>query len=136
MHSRPRAQRLSAECAASCVVLVPKEECNCEQLHFVERGKQTRCGNALLSSTRCAMITNYAGGIFKDAPQPSQPLLSESSFQIHFELSARHYESCKNIEGLAPPRCPFRAGTTVVQIISKGRFCCWIFEKNILGTGF
>jgi len=26
--------------------------------------------------------------------------------------------ACKNIQGLAPPRCPFDIGTTVVQIIS------------------
>ena len=32
--------------------------------------------------------------------------------------TARPYESCKNIEGLAPPRCPFETGTTVVQMIS------------------
>ena len=28
---------------------------------------------------------------------------------------ARPYESCKNISGLPPPRCPFETGTTVVQ---------------------
>jgi len=33
--------------------------------------------------------------------------------------TARPYESCKNIQGLAPPRCPFETGTTVVQIISN-----------------
>jgi len=33
-------------------------------------------------------------------------------------LSTRPYESCQNIQGLAPQRCPFGAGTTVVQIIS------------------
>ena len=33
-------------------------------------------------------------------------------------FTARPYESCKNIEGLAPPRCPFETGTTVEQIIS------------------
>ena len=32
--------------------------------------------------------------------------------------STRPYESGKNIEGLAPPRCPFETGTIVVQIIS------------------
>ena len=32
---------------------------------------------------------------------------------------ARPYESCQNIQGLAPPRCPFEIGTTVVQIISS-----------------
>ena len=79
-------------------------------------------------------------------------------------FSAPPYESCKNIEGLAPPRCPFIgvAGKTVVQIISirqisafgkwRSQLCwvinmyhmilCgesdfgWIFEKNILGKGF
>jgi len=39
--------------------------------------------------------------------------------------SAHPYESCQNIQGLAPPRCPFRAGTTVVQIISTRQICAW-----------
>jgi len=33
--------------------------------------------------------------------------------------SARHYESCKKIDGLAPPRCFFGTGSTVVQNISN-----------------
>ena len=34
-------------------------------------------------------------------------------------LAARPYESFKNIQGLAPPRCPFGTGTAVVQNISN-----------------
>jgi len=32
----------------------------------------------------------------------------------------------KNIKGLAPPRCPFEAGTTVVQIISTRQISSWL----------
>jgi len=39
--------------------------------------------------------------------------------------TARPYESCKNNWGLAPPRCPFEAGTTVVQIISTRQISAW-----------
>jgi len=39
--------------------------------------------------------------------------------------AARPYESCKNIQGLAPPRCPFEAGTTVVHIISTRQISAW-----------
>ena len=40
-------------------------------------------------------------------------------------VSARPYELCKNIQGLAPPRCPFEAVTTVVQIISARQISAW-----------
>ena len=37
---------------------------------------------------------------------------------VHDLYTARPYESCTNIPGLAPPRCPFEAGTTGVKNIS------------------
>ena len=37
---------------------------------------------------------------------------------MYIYISARPYESCKNVKGLAPLRCTFGTGTTVVQIIS------------------
>jgi len=37
------------------------------------------------------------------------------------------YESCKNISGLAPPRCPF--GTTVAQNISTSGWSWWSGEN-------
>ena len=37
---------------------------------------------------------------------------------IYRYISVRPYESCKNIEGLVPPRCSLGAGTSVVKNIS------------------
>ena len=45
-------------------------------------------------------------------------------------ISARPYESCKNIEGLGPRRCLFETGTTVVQIISTWPAWSGENEKN------
>jgi len=42
-------------------------------------------------------------------------LTSNSDSNMH---TARHYESCKKIEGAAPPICPLGAGTRLVQNIS------------------
>jgi len=48
--------------------------------------------------------------------------------------TARPYESCKNIQGLAPPRCPFEACTTVVQIISTSlrQISAWLKWRSQL----
>jgi len=44
---------------------------------------------------------------------------------VYIYMSALPYESCKNIEGPAPPRCLFGAGTTPVQIISTRHISAW-----------
>jgi len=48
------------------------------------------------------------------------------------EVSVRPYESCKNTEGLASPKCPYETGTTVVQNISNWpAWSGWNEQKQI-----